>query len=244
MALVYFATDKKKRKKATDFVEGHLGDIKDTFLGDDGSDARKTEYKRQREFAQMGIQWKVADARAAGIHPLFALGAQTHSYSPQSVGGDSGFLNSPMGQNLTRAALSGMTKKERAYQEQVQLLTLDRLRLENAALAGQLNPTKLNTPPMADPDRPGFEDSGALDYTHVQTASGGYAVVPADSVKSKIEDMPIQEAQWFIRNFAQKHPPKFSPGKGKKWSFNPWSSEWNAVPIKTRKSRSNSGGRY
>lgn len=40
----------------------------------------------QKEFAQYGIQWKVADAKAAGIHPLAALGANTVSYSPISVG--------------------------------------------------------------------------------------------------------------------------------------------------------------
>lgn len=42
----------------------------------------------QREFAQQGIRWKVADAKAAGIHPLYALGANTHSFAPFSVGAD------------------------------------------------------------------------------------------------------------------------------------------------------------
>jgi hypothetical protein len=41
----------------------------------------------QREFAQHGISWKVADAARAGIHPLAALGVQTHSASPVHVGG-------------------------------------------------------------------------------------------------------------------------------------------------------------
>lgn len=40
----------------------------------------------QREFAQSGIQWKVEDAHKAGVHPLYALGAQTTSYAPQTVG--------------------------------------------------------------------------------------------------------------------------------------------------------------
>lgn len=35
----------------------------------------------QREFAQNGIQWKVEDAKKAGIHPLYALGASTASPS-------------------------------------------------------------------------------------------------------------------------------------------------------------------
>lgn len=37
--------------------------------------------KLQREFAQQGIQWKVQDAKHAGIHPLAALGAVTPSPS-------------------------------------------------------------------------------------------------------------------------------------------------------------------
>lgn len=36
----------------------------------------------QREFAQQGIRWKVADAKAAGLHPLYAIGATGASYSP------------------------------------------------------------------------------------------------------------------------------------------------------------------
>lgn len=39
----------------------------------------------QREFAQHGIRWKVEDAEKAGVHPLFALGAQTTGYTPSSV---------------------------------------------------------------------------------------------------------------------------------------------------------------
>ena len=30
---------------------------------------RDIEYERQKEFAQQGIRWKVADAKSAGIHP-------------------------------------------------------------------------------------------------------------------------------------------------------------------------------
>lgn len=36
----------------------------------------------QKQFAQEGIRWRVKDARAAGVHPLFALGANTQSFSP------------------------------------------------------------------------------------------------------------------------------------------------------------------
>lgn len=44
-----------------------------------------------KEFAQNSIQWKVADAKKAGIHPLAALGSQGSYFSPSSVsGGDYG----------------------------------------------------------------------------------------------------------------------------------------------------------
>lgn len=40
----------------------------------------------QKEFAENAIKWKVDDATRAGIHPLYALGASTTSFSPVSVG--------------------------------------------------------------------------------------------------------------------------------------------------------------
>lgn len=36
----------------------------------------------QKEYAQNGIQWRVADAKKAGLHPLYALGANTPTYTP------------------------------------------------------------------------------------------------------------------------------------------------------------------
>lgn len=73
-------------------------------------------YEHQKEFAQNGIRWKVADAKAAGIHPLYGLGASTSSYSPVSgYGGDFGVgeAASQFGQGIGRAVEAGMTKEER-----------------------------------------------------------------------------------------------------------------------------------
>lgn len=36
----------------------------------------------QREFAQMGIRWKVEDAKAAGLHPLYAIGGSGAAFAP------------------------------------------------------------------------------------------------------------------------------------------------------------------
>ena len=38
----------------------------------------------QKEFAQNGIQWKVEDAKKAGLHPLYAIGASGATYTPVS----------------------------------------------------------------------------------------------------------------------------------------------------------------
>ena len=64
--------------------------------------------QQQREFAQRGIRWRVADAKAAGIHPLAALGVQTAQYSPISIGTGNRYAAlgrqlSAMGQPLAHA---------------------------------------------------------------------------------------------------------------------------------------------
>lgn len=74
----------------------------------------------QREFAQNGIRWKVDDAKKAGIHPLYALGASTQGFSPVSgYTGDYGISDAAanLGQGFARAQQAKMTKEEREKQE-------------------------------------------------------------------------------------------------------------------------------
>lgn len=76
----------------------------------------QANYEHQKEFAQNGIRWKVADAKAAGLHPLAALGAQTSGYTPSAVVGDSpdfSFLRD-IGQDVGRAIDAKSTAAERA----------------------------------------------------------------------------------------------------------------------------------
>ncbi len=44
----------------------------------------KMQIAAQKEFAQNGIQWRTADAKAAGLHPLYAIGASGATYTPVS----------------------------------------------------------------------------------------------------------------------------------------------------------------
>ena len=86
--------------------------------------------KQQEEFAKMGIQWRVADAVAAGLHPLSALGVSPASSSPVSVGGASvdlrsspGTALSEMGQNLGRAVSAAMDQTRQANLDLVRAQT-------------------------------------------------------------------------------------------------------------------------
>ena len=111
-------------------------------------DQIQAQIDAQKQFAQNGIQWRVEDATKAGIHPLYALGANTTSFSPIGVGGN------PLGegiaaasQDIGRAISSKATSVERAYNAKIMQLQLQRGELENAILASQLarqnNPTQM-----------------------------------------------------------------------------------------------------
>lgn len=77
--------------------------------------ASEDEYIRQKEFAQNGIRWRVEDARAAGLHPLFALQGNTALYNP-SPAVISGGLSSALGeagQSVGRAVQGQESASER-----------------------------------------------------------------------------------------------------------------------------------
>lgn len=79
-------------------------------------------YEHQKEFAKNGIRWKVADTKAAGLHPLAALGASTAQYTPATAIGDSpdwSFL-ADAGQSIGRAVDAKRTQQERVEQQQKQ----------------------------------------------------------------------------------------------------------------------------
>lgn len=105
------------------------------------SKANKANLKAQKEFAQNGIRWKVADAQAAGLHPLAALGAQTTSFSPSFVGDNSfGTGVAAAGQDIGRAidATRSQGQKVDAYVKTAQDLSIQRMGLENQLLASQI----------------------------------------------------------------------------------------------------------
>lgn len=103
----------------------------------------------QKDFAQQGIQWRVADAKAAGIHPLYALSGGGAAYSPQAVSVGGGSESGPdmgrdlanMGAGIGRAVAATSSKEDRsdaAYQSTMRVMGMERARLENTLLETQI----------------------------------------------------------------------------------------------------------
>lgn len=131
--------------------------------------ASDTEYQRQKEFAQMGIRWRTADAAAAGLHPLAALGGGGASYSPtvvlpetvkadySGVGDSVSSALQSMGQNTARAEVA----TQNPFERELQVLALRRSELQNQLIEGQIAATwasvmgQPGTPPMAAAAGPG-----------------------------------------------------------------------------------------
>lgn len=113
----------------------------------------------QYDFAKQGVRWKVADAQAAGLHPLAALGAQTQSFSPITVGTSNLDQKAPqydfgnMGQSLGRAIDAGTTNVERtskqaqAMQQVANTFQLEKMNLENEVLKTDIALKRAQLPP-------------------------------------------------------------------------------------------------
>jgi hypothetical protein len=85
-------------------------------------------YEQQKEFAQNGISWKVADAKRAGIHPLAALGASTTPYTPFQ---DSGQYADGSVYRDAADAISSISSRKRQAVEQRQADELHELSKRN-----------------------------------------------------------------------------------------------------------------
>lgn len=92
----------------------------------------------QKKFAQEGIRWRVEDAKKAGIHPLYALGASTPSYTPvsasfaQTPNTSMGAAMASAGQDIGRAINATRTGGERssAFDDTVRKFTIENMQLD------------------------------------------------------------------------------------------------------------------
>lgn len=110
-----------------------LGGIGSLFNGSQNRKAQQSantqNYNAQKEFYQNSVRWRVGDSRAAGVNPIYGLGADSASFSPsfQPVG-PSGFgdaLNSVSQAGLTISQIMSQSQMMRAqtrmYEAEAQL---------------------------------------------------------------------------------------------------------------------------
>ncbi|AXH77662.1 MAG: DNA pilot protein [Microviridae sp.] len=110
------------------------------MMSEDSADKRAAQnIAMQREFAQQGVSWKVADAKRAGISPLAALGASTNSFS-NVVGGEGkvGEAVSDMGQDISRAATAASSGEQKSMLMKSAALDIEKKGLENDLLKTEL----------------------------------------------------------------------------------------------------------
>lgn len=192
----------------------------------------------QKEFAQNGIRWKVADAKAAGLHPLAALGAQTMSPSASFGATDYSYL-AGMGQDVGRAIMAKQTKQERAaqqaYDQQIRQLNLRRGELENQHLEAQISAINRTALPPSMPSagsNTGLAGQGDAipEEVHLRDAFGQTSLAQnPDTVIGADENLPAF-VQSNIRTFKRLIKHAFYPdANGNFW--HPFTGEKMSKPL-------------
>lgn len=187
-----------------------LQDRQDLYKDMDRRDAEmywQKNYEAQKEFAQHGVQWRTADAQAAGLHPLFAMSGGGAAFAPTAtIGGGSVGGGSPPpsfhgssglpGQNLTRASRAEMTEEQRRLSElqamvlESQIHANDSQANLNNARALALQPNASNGLGSADPNvAVGLPAGGA------NSAAGLLRVKPDESTSYAASDPAVTAAK-------------------------------------------------
>jgi hypothetical protein len=157
-ALPFVKTAASVASKALPFISNLLPAAGAVYGARKGADsAEKTtamNIAHQKEFAKYGIQWRVADAIKAGIHPLAALGANTPAGSPVAVGSSPSEMAgvfSGVGQDISRAIRSTSSKAQRVLSDlniQSAQLDVQSKHLDNQIKSAQLSKMAQVGPPM------------------------------------------------------------------------------------------------
>lgn len=160
-------------------ILGAAGGIADAIFGNDNA---KEQMRMQKVFAKNAIRWKVEDAASAGIHPLYALGANTATYQPVSVGTDLASIGSNIGRALDVDRTGA--EKGQAFDNSVRALTLQKMGLENDLLASQLRTVNQAGHP---PTRPG----GGVTASPASMTGGGGGI----NINVNPSNTPAQDAE-------------------------------------------------
>lgn len=168
-----------------------VGNVAGSLIGSSSNkSAAKSNANLQREFAQNGITWKVEDAKRAGIHPLYAVGAPTVSANPSYVGDthlSQGVAN--LGQDIGRAIHATRNSRQRA--DALSDLQLERGQLENDLLRSQI--AKINQAP--NPAMPTAIMDATIDGQGDSTPTSGASALVQPQPSRPIASQPAKPYQ-------------------------------------------------
>ena len=114
-------------------ILGAIGSIAGGILGNKSADKAN---KMQMHLAKNQLQFRAADAEAAGISKIYAMGAPTQSISTHV--GNYDFLGQA-GQNLGRAMEAGQSNPQTAASRIGQAIQLEGMQLDNDVKRAQLS---------------------------------------------------------------------------------------------------------
>jgi hypothetical protein len=171
-----------------------IGGLLGKSSADKAADAQREMNERnialQKEFAQSGIQWRVEDAKKAGIHPIYALGSGGASFTPVSSNftADTSMANAfaSAGQDIGRAvnATRGQSARLDAFSKTAQALQLENMGLQNDVLRTEIASKTARLNQQTNPPMPSASDAWLIPG---QPASG-----PAATLKSLIDDQAMK----------------------------------------------------
>lgn len=174
----------------------------------------------QKEFAQHGVQWRAADARAAGIAPEVAMGASTHQYQSQVGTSDPGQGLDLSGVNQAAQMHADAQEKNSPASKELAELGLQKARadVEHSRLLNLKLLSEVNRK-----DGSGTSDINKLinkagpiegtypDIAFSNTTSGGLAMTASDQFAQRTEDDLARKIVHGIRNFFS--PPTYGATK-------------------------------
>lgn len=176
-----------------------------------GQAANQANAEFQERAMKEGIRWRVADAKAAGVSPIVALGAPTFNPAPAHIGDTSlGESFARAGQDVSRSITATRTQDERT--KMLMDLQLERSGLENELLRSRIareNATPMPPAPVLNvplrrtmsSDMGRHQEAGEVADAGFASGPGGQLIpVPSKDVKERIEDNWIQEMLWSVRN--------------------------------------------
>lgn len=159
--------------------------------------ANEANAKLQREFAQHGIEWRVADAGRSGIHPLAALGAQVSGGAPSYQVGDVGHFAANVGQDLSRAVTATWSPEEKAdaFGMEMAKERLKGVKLQNQMLLNQVEASR-----RALLQQPGSAPGVPSDSQIVRGPNGEVYKVPSEEFAQAAQGAFMPGVEWYWRN--------------------------------------------